>query len=114
MEKQRRREIANAFKERKVRPGVFSVTCTATGEVWLGVSRNLDSQQNSIWFSLRQSSCRNAAMQSAWKAHGDASFAFDIVEVIDLEEVGAYLLTQRLNEQLAHWRAEMGAGAVVA
>ncbi|HEX5379377.1 MAG TPA: GIY-YIG nuclease family protein [Phenylobacterium sp.] len=114
MEKQRRREITNAFKERKVRAGVFSVRCAATGETWVGTSRNLDSQQNSIWFGLRMGSHRNKAMQAAWKAHGEEAFEFAPVEVIELEDVSAYILNQRLAERLAHWREALKAGLTTA
>ena len=67
MEKQRRREAVQAYKEKKVLQGIFAVRCSATGETWLGMSRNLDAQQNSIWFSLRMGTHRNKPLQAAWK-----------------------------------------------
>src|SRR5258705_175775 len=54
MDKQSRRQAVRDFKERKTLRGVFAVCCAATGEVWVGGSRNLDQQQNSIWFGLRR------------------------------------------------------------
>jgi hypothetical protein len=84
------------------------------GKVWLGVSRNLDSQQNSIWFSLRHGGSPNREIQAAWKARGEDAFAFDEVEEIDVEELSAYLVNQRLQERLKHWCAELDAGRVVA
>jgi hypothetical protein len=42
------------------------------------------------------------------------AFAFDEVEEIDVEELSAYLVNQRLLERLKHWCAELGAGRVVA
>ena len=111
MDKQRKQEITEAYKERKSRAGVFRVDCA--GEIWLGMSRNLDAQQNSVWFSLRQGSGRNKAMQAAWSAHGEAGFAFGVVEVVSAEDLSPYLLDQALKARLAHWRAELGAGAVI-
>jgi hypothetical protein len=78
------------------------------------VSRNLDAQQNSVWFSLRHGGSPNREMQAAWKTHGEDAFAFDEVEVVDVEELSAYLVNQRLQERLKHWCAELGAGRVVA
>ena len=70
VDKQRRRDTAHAWKEgRKSRAGIFRVACTPAGKAWLGVSRNLDAQQNSIWFSLRHGGSPNREMQAAWKAH---------------------------------------------
>ena len=90
------------------------MACAPAGKVWLGVSRNLDSQQNSIWFSLRHSGSPNREMQAAWKAHGEDAFAFDEVEGVDAEELSAYLVNQLLQERLKHWCAELNAGRVVA
>ena len=115
MSREDRKAQVQAWKEgRKSRAGIFQVACALEGKVWLGVSRNLDSQQNSIWFSLRHGGSPNREMQAAWKAHGEDAFAFEDVEEIDVEELSAYLVNQRLLERLKHWCAELGAGRVVA
>ena len=115
MSREDRKAQVQAWKEeRKSRAGIFRVSCAPEGKAWLGVSRTLDSQQNSIWFSLRHGGSPNREMQAAWKAHGEDAFAFDEVEEIDVEELSAYLVNQRLQERLKHWCAELGAGRVVA
>ncbi|MFM1960251.1 MAG: hypothetical protein RL588_1768 [Pseudomonadota bacterium] len=115
MAREDRRAQVQAWKEgRKSRAGIFRVACAPAGTAWLGVSRNLDSQQNSIWFSLRHGGSPNREMQAAWKTHGEDAFVFDEVEVVDVEELSAYLVNQRLQERLRHWCAELGAGRVVA
>lgn len=114
MEKQRRREIINDYKERKLQPGVFTVRCAASGGIWAGTSRNLDAQQNSIWFSLRMGSHRNKPLQAAWAAHGQGAFAYAPVEVVDAEGLSAYLLNQRLNERLDYWLTSLEAMPIIA
>lgn len=115
MSRDDRKARVEAWKEgRKSRAGVFRVDCAAAGKAWLGVSRNLDSQQNSIWFSLRHGGSPNREMQAAWKAHGEDAFAFAEVEELDVEELSAYLVNQKLQERLRHFCAETGAGRVVA
>lgn len=106
MEKQRRREAVQAYKEKKVLQGIFAVRCAATGETWLGMSRNLDAQQNSIWFSLRMGTHRNKPLQAAWKANGEAAFSLETLEVVDTEKLSPYMRDGRLKERLAHWLAE--------
>jgi hypothetical protein len=103
MDKQRRREIVQAYKERKPQVGVFQVRCSATG----------DTQQNGIWFGLRMGSYRSKTMQAAWKAHGEAAFELSVVERFEDDEAGAYVRDNWLKARVAHWREALGAGKVI-
>lgn len=115
MSREDRKARVEAWKEgRKSRAGIFRVDCPPEGKVWLGVSRNLDSQQNGVWFSLRHGGSPNREMQAAWNAHGEAAFVFAEVEELDVEGLSAYLVNQKLQERLRAWCAELGAGRVVA
>jgi hypothetical protein len=114
MEKQRRREAVQAYKEKKVLQGIFAVRCAATGETWLGMSRNLDAQQNSIWFSLRMGTHRNKPLQAAWKAHGEAVFSLETIEVVDTEKLSPYTREGLLKDRLAHFLGEMSAQPLLA
>ena len=109
MEKQRRREIVQAYKERKPQVGVFQVRCGATGETWVGASRALDTQQNGIWFGLRQGGYRSKTMQAAWKAHGEAAFELSVLERFEDQEAVAYVRDNWLKDRVAHWRETLGA-----
>lgn len=113
MDKQRRRDIAQAYKERKVAMGIFSLSCAPTGETWVGMSRNLDGAANSVLFGLRMGSHRNAAMQAAWKAHGEAAFTYAVVETLeeDLSPIGKETW---LKGRLRHWIAALEARPLVA
>lgn len=113
MEKDRKRQLARDYKERKVTPGVYAIRCASTGEVWVAPSRNLDTQQNGIWFGLRLGSHPNKALQAVWNAEGETAFAFEIVERIEEEDLTPYLLDALLKERIAHWRAKLGAGLAV-
>lgn len=109
MDKQSRREALRQYRERKAPVGVFAVRCGATGEVWVGASRNLDQQQNPIWFGLRLGSHPNRAMQAAWREHGEAAFTFERLEVLDDRDLSPLALGLVLKDAEARWRAEMGA-----
>lgn len=112
MDKQRRRDIAREYKERKVPLGIFSLRCEATGETWIGMSRNLDGAANSALMSLRLGSHRNKVMQAAWTAHGEASFAYAVVETLgeDLSPIGK---EDWLKARDRHWRARLDAKPIV-
>ena len=53
----------------------------------------------------------NRALQSAWNTHGPETFAFKILEEIDLDEL-TYGRECALKERIAHWREALGAEAV--
>ena len=112
MDKQRRRDIAQAYKDRRVPVGIFSLRCDPTGETWVGMSRNLEGAENGVLFSLRLGSGRNAAMQAAWTAHGEAAFTFSVVETLteDLSDIGRETW---LKGQARHWLAALAASPVV-
>ena len=113
MENARRKEIAKAWKDRKVEAGIVALTCSLSGETWVGLSRNLASQQNSIWFGLKQGTHPNRMLQAAWKTHGEASFALRTLEVIADEDMTPYLREAELKARERHWCAELGAAKIV-
>lgn len=110
MDKTRRREIIRDHKERRARAGVYAVRCA--GQTWVGASPNLDAQQNSLWFSLRNGGHRNAVIQAAWKAHGAEALAFEILEVLDDEEMTPLGRADALKTGQARWREALGADLV--
>jgi hypothetical protein len=113
MDKQSRRQVVRDYKERKVSQGIFAVRCAVSGEVWVGQSRNLEQQQNGIWFGLRQGGHPNPALRAAWASHGEAAFAFEVLETITDEKLSAYERANRLKDRDAHWRAQLGAPKIV-
>jgi hypothetical protein len=113
MDKQSRRQAVSDYKERKVSKGVFAVRCAASGETWVGQSRNLEQQRNGIWFGLRQGGHPNPALRAAWAAHGEAALSFEVLEAIDDEGLSAYGRDSLLKDRAAHWRAELGATKIV-
>jgi hypothetical protein len=103
----RKREMLRAYRERKVRQGIYAVRCEAAGLAWVAASRNLDSDQNRIWFSLRLGSQPNRTMQAAWTSHGEGAFRHEILEVVDDENT--LLIPALLREREIHWREILGA-----
>ena len=113
MDKQSRRDAIRDYKERTISRGVFAVRCAPSGQVWVAVSRNLDQQQNSLWFGLKQGSYVNRDVQAAWTAHGEASLGYEVLEVFDDEEMSPIGRTDLAKARLAHWLGEFGAKKLV-
>lgn len=80
MDSHEKKAAIAAYKERKAVSGVYAVICNATGETWVGASRNLEAQQNGLWFTLRLGSHRHASLQAAWNAHGETEFRYEALD----------------------------------
>jgi hypothetical protein len=107
----RRKDLIREYKEKKPRPGIFAVRCSATGEAWIGTSRNLDTPKNGIWFQLRAGSYVNSELLAAWKTHGEDAFSFDTLEAVEDENV--QMIDLLLKDRAAHWREKLGARKLV-
>lgn len=113
MKPQDRKAAINAWKERRPAPaGIFSLTCTASGEVWVGESRNLDAQQNGLWFSLRLGSHLNRKAQAAYNAHGRDAFLYAELERLAEDENTGTLQRAMLREKAAAWRTRLTAAVL--
>ena len=109
MDNARRKEMLREYKEAPQRAGVFAVVC---GERrWIGTTRNLDKQQNSVWFQLRLKGFPNADVQKAWNAAGEDSFRYEELE--EVKDENALIIGELLKEREAAWRKEMGAEKLV-
>ncbi len=111
MDNARKKELARTYKEQKVRPGIFAVRCSASGESWVAQAPDLDKRQNGLWFQLRMGGFPGKGLQQAWDTHGEPAFAFEILEVV--RDDNDKMIPLRLKEREAHWREELGAAALI-
>ena len=77
-EKKLKREYREAPKE----AGVFRITNTANGKVYLGSSLNLHGPLNKHRFGLKMGSHINKALQADYTLFGERAFVFEIVETV--------------------------------
>ena len=108
--KDRKAAIA-AYKERNPAFGVFAAICGATGEVWVGTSRNVDTHRNQLWFILRQGGCRHTALQAAWREHGEDAFRYEELDRLreDHPEIGRM---DELRRRQALWTDRLRATSI--
>jgi hypothetical protein len=112
MDRSERKAAVSAYKERKAVAGVYAIRCAATAEQWVGSAPDLSTIWTRRTFGLRQGVEMNQALQSAWNIHGPESFAFKILEEIDLDEL-TYGRDRALKERIAHWREALGGAAAI-
>lgn len=108
LSKESRKESIRKFKERKTLLGAYAVRCTTTGEVWVGVSRNLDATKNGCWFCLRNGMHQEKTLQDEWNAHGEAAFQYEMLDALD-EDVHPLEVDGLLKELKNDWVARLGA-----
>jgi hypothetical protein len=112
MDRSERKAAVSAYKERKAIAGVYAIHCAATDEQWIGTAPDLSTIWTRRAFALRQGIETNGTLQSAWNTHGAESFAFKILEEIDLDEL-TYGRERALKERVAHWRDVLGGAAAI-
>ncbi len=111
MDNSRKKELARAYKEQKPTPGIFAVRCTATGAVWVAKAPDLGKRQAGLWFQLGMGGFPGKSLQEAWNTHGEAAFAFEILE--EVTDDNDLLIPALLKEREAHWRKELNAAALI-
>jgi hypothetical protein len=106
--KESRKESIRKFKEQKSLLGAYAVRCTATGQVWVGVTRNLDATKNRCWFSLRTELHPDKPLQEEWNLQGEPAFQYEILDALD-EDVHPLEVDGLLKEMKLDWTARLGA-----
>lgn len=106
-----RKAATAAWKERKALAGIYRIDCNASGGCWVGSAPDLATIQNRHWFALRMGSHSHKALQAAWRAHGDDTFAFAVVEAFD-DPDHAPATHQALKARVQHWADQLGAAVL--
>lgn len=102
----RRKEITNAYKNRKLRGGVYIITNTLNGKYLIDYVANLQSAQNHFQFAVTTGSTFHPKLQKDWKELGAQAFAFEVLEELEQkpeQSQAAFIDDLKTLEQL--WRA---------
>lgn len=106
-----RKAAIAAYKARPPAFGVFAVIREATGDVWVGKSRHLDTEMNGLWFALSLGRSPYRSLQAAWTAHGQTAFRFEELERLR-EDFPKLTLMDELKKRQALWRVRLKAEAL--
>lgn len=63
-------------------PGIYRITCVATGKIYIGSAVNLRKRRKEHFGSLQRNEHHNIKLQRAWNKYGPDAFAFDILEYV--------------------------------
>jgi len=92
-----RKEIHQEYKERVKPSGVYQVKNLANGKVLLGTSLNLEGPLNRHRFMLKINSHPNKELQKDWNELGPDQFAFEILEVVQVQDHPNFNLKDELT-----------------
>lgn len=94
--------------------GVYCITCTATGDRYVGRSKRIEQRWKEHKRALRSGRHDNQALSEAWEAHGESAFDFEVLEVcanrstdLELENVERkWVLSLNPSYNNDPWRTE--------
>ena len=86
MDIKRKKELIEAYKNRRPEMGVISYCCKETGEVFLGISKDTKSDFNSINMKLSTSWHPNKQLQELWNQYGPKGFELSVIKVLKYDD----------------------------
>lgn len=86
MQTDRRKELRDAYKNRRPEMGVVALRCFATGERFLGTTRDASKEFNSLRAKLDGGGHPNRRLQQLWNDHGADGFAFEAADTLEYEQ----------------------------
>lgn len=86
MEKARKKELIEAYKNRCPEMGVIALRCRETGESFLGVSKDVTADFNSARVKLELGSHPNKQLSLLWERYGEGGFDFVVLEALECED----------------------------
>lgn len=102
-----RRAARAAWKQRDE---IWTIYAARTGgQVWVGVTRDVEAIRNRLSFTLRMKDCRTKGMQAAW----DGSLEIEALEELD-PTLSPMARRDTAQERRDHWCEKLGATAIEA
>lgn len=101
-----RRMLKQQYLETKTRTGVYGIKNMVTGRWLVGGSTDVQGALNRHRFELRQGTHRNRLLSQDWLQHGDSSFSFDVLDMVQPRDDAAFDAASELRELVALWRQE--------
>lgn len=85
MDKSKRRELLEEFKQIKTYAGVVQITNTTNGKIFIDSYPNLKNKWSTIQAQLEMGMFANLALQKDWKVLGKDAFVYEVLEQKDIE-----------------------------
>lgn len=86
MNLKRKKELLEAYKNRRPEMGVISYCCKETSEVFLGISKDTKADFNSTNVKLEANWHPNKRLQELWNIYGRESFELSVIKVLKYDD----------------------------
>jgi hypothetical protein len=99
----RRKEVTNEYKVRKLHGGVYKITNTVNGKYLIGSAGDLKSIQNRFQFATTTGSAVHSKLKKDWDEYGVQAFTFQVIEELEQkpdQSQAAYMDELKTLEQL--------------
>ena len=79
----KRKEISNEYKARKLYGGVYTITNRTNGKYVIGYAANLKSIQNRFQFAITSDSTFHPKLQKDWEEFGAQVYTIEVLEELE-------------------------------
>lgn len=87
MDKKRRKELLEEYKQLKTYMGVFQIKNTVNGKIFISTCSNLKSRWLTIRGQLDVGRYANSQLQKEWNEMGDGAFTYEVLEQKETDKV---------------------------
>ena len=106
-----KRALKRQYLDTRTHAGVYAIRNLRTGRTMVAGSPNVQGALNRHRFELRQGNHRDAQLQRDWNEHGEASFVFEVLDVVKPREDPAFDVARELRTLVELWRQEFACRA---
>ncbi len=105
----RRRELINKYKQRKISGGVYKITNADNGRFLLESGIDLAAIRNRFDFSVETNTCMYHLLRRDWSGHGAQAFSFEVLEELEMkDDQNQRQFRDDLKELAEIWREKLG------
>jgi len=102
-----KKTLKRQYLETKTRAGVYAIRNQITGRALVAGSTNVQGTLNRHRFELQHGQHRNARLAHDWVEYGEASFFFEVIDMVQAGEDPAFNAAQELEMLVSLWRQEI-------
>ena len=106
-EKIDKKALKRQYLEVKTRAGVYLIRNLVTERLLIAGSNNVTAALNRHRFEMKMGSHRNLKMRADWKAHGEDSFTFEVLDALKYRDDPGFNAETELEDLVALWRGEI-------
>jgi len=86
MDMRRKKELLEEYRNRRPEMGVVSFRCIATGESFMGSTKDTKAYFNSERFKLLSGGHPNRQFQEIWNKHGEEGFEVSVLKTLKYDD----------------------------